>query len=409
MSFLSFITLSVIVFSGLILILIVVLSLVKSKVSSGEKARIFVNDRKDPLVVSSGQNLLSTLAAHEIYLPSACGGKGTCAACKCKVLKGGGDVLPTEIGLLSRREQKEGQRLACQCRVRRDMRIEIPPEILAIRKYECRVKSNRNVATFIKELVLEMNEPFGFKPGAYIQIDIPSFRLRFQDFDVDAKYRSDWDKAGLWNLTAQNDEPVFRAYSMANPPTQQPELVFNVRIATPPGGDKDLPPGIASSYLFGLKPGDTVLISGPFGEFFIKDSRREMIYIGGGAGMAPLRSHLFYLLRTLKTTDRKISYWYGARSLREIFYEDEFRALEKDFSNFSFHVALSDPLPDDQWNGPAGFIHQVIYDAYLKNHEAPEEVEYYMCGPPLMSAAVLTMLDSLGVDPSMIAYDDFGE
>ncbi|HSV43457.1 MAG TPA: NADH:ubiquinone reductase (Na(+)-transporting) subunit F [Candidatus Bathyarchaeia archaeon] len=409
MSFLSFITLSVIVFSGLILILVAVLSFVKSKVRSGDKARIFINDRKDPLVVPSGENLLSTLAAHEIYLSSACGGKGTCAACKCKVLEGGGDLLPTEIGLLSRREQKEGLRLACQCKVRQDLKLEIPSEILAIRKYECRVKSNRQVATFIKELVLETKEPLDFKPGAYIQIDIPSYRLRFQDFDVDVKYRSDWDKAGLWNLTAQNDEPVFRAYSMANPPTQQPELVFNVRIATPPGGDKDLPPGIASSYLFSLKPGDRVTASGPFGEFFIKDSRREMIYIGGGAGMAPLRSHLFYLLRTLKTTDRKISYWYGARSLRELFYADEFRALEKEFSNFSFHVALSDPLPDDQWSGPAGFIHQEIYDAYLKNHEAPEEVEYYMCGPPLMTAAVLTMLDSLGVDPSMIAYDDFGE
>lgn len=409
MSLLSFIVLSVAVFSGLILSLVFILSLVGSKAGDRGKAKIFINDRKEPLEVDCAGTLLSALTSHEIYLPSACGGKGTCAVCQCKVVHGGGDVLPTESSLLSRREQKDGMRLACQCRVRQDMRIELAPEILAIRKYECRVKSNRQVAAFIKELVLEMNEPLDFKPGAYIQIDIPPYNLGFRNFDIDELYRSDWDSDGLWDLTVYNEETIFRAYSMANPPAQQKEIVLNVRIAMPPLRNKDLPPGIASSYLFSLKPGDTVMISGPFGEFFMKDSKREMIYIGGGVGMAPLRSHLLHLLRTLKITDRKISYWYGARSLREMFYENDFRSLEREFPNFSFHVALSDSFPEDQWSGPTGFIHQVIYDQYLKNHDAPEEAEYYMCGPPLMSAAVLEMLDSLGVGPEMIAYDDFGE
>lgn len=309
---------------------------------------------------------------------------------------------------MSRREQKRGVRLACQVKVRQDMSLAIPEEILEIRKYQCKVRSNRNVATFIKELVLEMEEPLDFKPGGYIQIDIPQYSLSFRDFDIEKKFLPDWEKYELLDLKAENEDEIFRAYSMANHPAEKGLIILNVRIATPPPKDMSLPPGLASSYIFNLRPGDPVTISGPYGEFFIKDTQKEMIYVGGGAGMAPLRSHLFHMFHTMKMTDRKVSFWYGARSKREMFYEEDFRQIEKEFPNFKFHLALSEPLPEDNWKGPTGFIHQVLYEQYLKDHAEPEEIEYYMCGPPMMIAAVHTMLDSLGVPQDMIAFDDFG-
>ncbi len=408
MSFLAFVLLSAGVFSGIILLLIFLLTVVEAKVAAKGNATIAINEGGRSLKVPTGKSLLSTLAAQDIYLPSACGGKGSCAQCKCEVLQGGGDVLPTEVGFLSRREQKRGVRLACQVKVRQDMSLAIPEEILEIRKYQCKVRSNRNVATFIKELVLEMEEPLDFKPGGYIQIDIPQYSLSFRDFDIEKKFLPDWEKYELLDLKAENEDEIFRAYSMANHPAEKGLIILNVRIATPPPKDMSLPPGLASSYIFNLRPGDPVTISGPYGEFFIKDTQKEMIYVGGGAGMAPLRSHLFHMFHTMKMTDRKVSFWYGARSKREMFYEEDFRQIEKEFPNFKFHLALSEPLPEDNWKGPTGFIHQVLYEQYLKDHAEPEEIEYYMCGPPMMIAAVHTMLDSLGVPQDMIAFDDFG-
>jgi len=407
-SFLAFVLLSAGVFSGIILLLIFLLTVVEAKVAAKGNATIAINEGGRSLKVPTGKSLLSTLAAQDIYLPSACGGKGSCAQCKCEVLQGGGDVLPTEVGFLSRREQKRGVRLACQVKVRQDMSLAIPEEILEIRKYQCKVRSNRNVATFIKELVLEMEEPLDFKPGGYIQIDIPQYSLSFRDFDIEKKFLPDWEKYELLDLKAENEDEIFRAYSMANHPAEKGLIILNVRIATPPPKDMSLPPGLASSYIFNLRPGDPVTISGPYGEFFIKDTQKEMIYVGGGAGMAPLRSHLFHMFHTMKMTDRKVSFWYGARSKREMFYEEDFRQIEKEFPNFKFHLALSEPLPEDNWKGPTGFIHQVLYEQYLKDHAEPEEIEYYMCGPPMMIAAVQTMLDSLGVPQDMIAFDDFG-
>jgi Na+-transporting NADH:ubiquinone oxidoreductase subunit F len=407
-SFLAFVLLSAGVFSGIILLLIFLLTVVEAKVAAKGNATIAINEGGRSLKVPTGKSLLSTLAAQDIYLPSACGGKGSCAQCKCEVLQGGGDVLPTEVGFLSRREQKRGVRLACQVKVRQDMSLAIPEEILEIRKYQCKVRSNRNVATFIKELVLEMEEPLDFKPGGYIQIDIPQYSLSFRDFDIEKKFLPDWEKYELLDLKAENEDEIFRAYSMANHPAEKGLIILNVRIATPPPKDMSLPPGLASSYIFNLRPGDPVTISGPYGEFFIKDTQKEMIYVGGGAGMAPLRSHLFHMFHTMKMTDRKVSFWYGARSKREMFYEEDFRQIEKEFPNFKFHLALSEPLPEDNWKGPTGFIHQVLYEQYLKDHAEPEEIEYYMCGPPMMIAAVHTMLDSLGVPQDMIAFDDFG-
>ncbi|HSA30338.1 MAG TPA: NADH:ubiquinone reductase (Na(+)-transporting) subunit F [Candidatus Omnitrophota bacterium] len=404
----AFVLLSAGVFSGIILLLIFLLTVVEAKVAAKGNATIAINEGGRSLKVPTGKSLLSTLAAQDIYLPSACGGKGSCAQCKCEVLQGGGDVLPTEVGFLSRREQKRGVRLACQVKVRQDMSLAIPEEILEIRKYQCKVRSNRNVATFIKELVLEMEEPLDFKPGGYIQIDIPQYSLSFRDFDIEKKFLPDWEKYELLDLKAENEDEIFRAYSMANHPAEKGLIILNVRIATPPPKDMSLPPGLASSYIFNLRPGDPVTISGPYGEFFIKDTQKEMIYVGGGAGMAPLRSHLFHMFHTMKMTDRKVSFWYGARSKREMFYEEDFRQIEKEFPNFKFHLALSEPLPEDNWKGPTGFIHQVLYEQYLKDHAEPEEIEYYMCGPPMMIAAVQTMLDSLGVPQDMIAFDDFG-
>jgi len=409
MSLISFVLLSTLVFSGIIILLIAILSFVESKIAAKGDCKITINDQKEPLTVHAGQTLLSTLSDQKIFLPSACGGGGTCAMCKCQVLEGGGDILPTETGLIPRGEQKEQYRLACQVKIRQDMKIHIPEEIFNIQKFDCTVRSNNNVATFIKELVLELpkGKKLDFQAGGYIQIDIPPYKLNFKDFDIEKEYHSDWDKFNIWDLKAHNEEEIFRAYSMACHPAEEGIVMLNVRIATPPPRDMSLPPGISSSYIFNLKPGDKVTISGPYGEFFIKDTKREMIYIGGGAGMAPMRSHIFHLFHTLKTKDRKVSFWYGARSRREMFYDDDFKSIEKDFPNFSYNVALSDALPEDNWTGMTGFIHNALHDNYLKNHEEPEEIEYYLCGPPMMISAVKGMLDNLGVPPEMIAYDEF--
>lgn len=405
-----YIIISTIVFTAIIVFLVAVIAVVKAKVVRAGDCRIFINDDPNPLVVAASGSLLGALATNKIFVPSACGGGGTCAMCKCQVLEGGGHILPTETGQINRRMQKEHYRLACQVKVRADMKIRIPDEIFHIQKFECTVRSNHNVATFIKELVLNLppGQKLNFKAGGYIQIDIPPYKLTFRNFDIEEKYRPDWDKYNLWDLKAENTEPIFRAYSMASHPGEPGLVMLNVRIATPPPRDMGLPPGKASSYIFSLKPGDKVTISGPFGEFFIKDTKLEMVYIGGGAGMAPLRSHLFHLFHTLKTRDRKVSYWYGARSKREMFYTEDFENMAQNFPNFSYHVALSEPLEEDQWTGYTGFIHSVVYENYLKNHEEPQGIEYYLCGPPMMIDAVQKMLDSLGVPPEMIAFDSFG-
>ena len=404
--------LSIAVFTGVILVLVLIINFAESKLLPQGEMTITVNDEEDKkFKVRPGGTLLSALAYETIYLPSACGGGGTCAMCKCQVLDGGGEILPTETGHISRNEAKENWRLACQVKVKEDMNIHVPDEIFSIRKWECTVKSNENVATFIKELVLDLpeGENLNFQAGGYIQIDIPEYRnLLFKDFDVEDEYHPDWDKYKIWNLVANNDEPLFRAFSMANHPAEGNRIMLNVRIATPPPPLwNDVPPGLATSYIFNLKPGDKVTISGPYGEFFIKETDREMVYIGGGAGMAPMRSHLFHLFQTLKT-GRKVSFWYGARSLREMFYDDHFKDLADQFPNFNYQVALSDAMEEDNWKGSTGFIHQVLHDEYLSKHDDPTEVEYYMCGPPPMISAVEGMLDSLGVEPEMIAYDSFG-
>ncbi|HOJ66315.1 MAG TPA: NADH:ubiquinone reductase (Na(+)-transporting) subunit F [Paludibacteraceae bacterium] len=406
---------SLLVFFVVIFLLVVVLLVAKQYLVASGNVTITINNEKK-LEVPAGGTLLSTLVNQQIYLPSACGGKGTCAQCRCQVLEGGGEILPTETGHFSRKEIKEHWRLGCQVKVKNDLSIKIPESILSIKKWECEVISNKNVATFIKELIVKLpeGEHMNFLPGSYIQIDIPPYELKFSEFEVEERFRPDWDKMHLWDLTCSNDEETMRAYSMANYPAEGDIIMLNVRIATPPidratGKFLDVKPGIASSYIFRLKPGDKVNVSGPFGEFHpIIDSKREMLYIGGGAGMAPLRSHILHLLKTLRITDRKISYWYGARSKNEIFYQEDFRELEKEFPNFSFHIALSEPLPEDNWTGPVGFIHSVILNEYLKFHEEPEEIEYYMCGPGPMAKAVEKMLDDLGVPREMLMFDDFG-
>lgn len=404
--------LAITVFTGVILVLVLIINFAESKLLPQGEMTITVNGEEDKkFKVRPGGTLLSALANETIYLPSACGGGGTCAMCKCQVLDGGGGILPTETGHISRNEAKENWRLACQVKVKEDMNIHVPDEIFSIRKWECTVKSNENVATFIKELVLDLpeGESLNFQAGGYIQIDIPEYRnLSFKDFDVEDEYHPDWDKYKIWNLVANNDEPLFRAFSMANHPAEGNRIMLNVRIATPPPPLwNDVPPGLATSYLFNLKTGDKVTISGPYGEFFIKETDREMVYIGGGAGMAPMRSHLFHLFQTLKT-GRKVSFWYGARSLREMFYDEHFKDLADQFPNFNYQVALSDAMEEDNWKGSTGFIHQVLHDEYLSKHDDPTEVEYYMCGPPPMISAVEGMLDSIGVEPEMIAYDSFG-
>ena len=402
---------SVLIFSLIILFLVILINIAVKKLLPQGDAKILINgdDKKSP-IVKPGGSLLSSLAGDNIFIPSACGGGGTCSQCKCQVLSGGGDILPTEISHFSRSEIQDDYRLACQVKVKSDMEIKIPDEIFSIKKWECTVRSNDNVATFIKELVLELpdGEILDFQSGGYIQIDVPEYKLQYSEFDIEKEYHGDWDKFKMWDLVAKNDNPEeFRAYSMANHPAEGNIVMLNVRIAHPPPHQWDAPPGIASSYIFNLKPGDKVTISGPYGEFFIKDNDREMVYIGGGAGMAPLRSHLFHLFHTLKT-GRKVSYWYGARSKREMFYDDQFKAIEKKFPNFSYNVALSDPIEDDNWKGYTGFIHQVVLDNYLSKHEDPTEVEYYMCGPPVMNTAAKGMLYDLGVEDEMIDFDDFG-
>ncbi len=395
-------------FTSVVLALVIVIVLAKRKLVPSGEVNIRVNDEKE-LSSAAGGKLLNVLAVNGIYISSACGGGGTCAQCLVQVLEGGGEILPTERNHISNRRAREGYRLSCQVPVKHDMRIAVPAEALETRKWVCMVKSNRNVATFIKELVLELppGEELNFKPGGFIQIDIPPHHIRFADFEIDERFRDVWDREGLWMLESRVDESVTRAYSMANYPGEKGIIKLNVRIATPPPGSNGAPPGRVSSYIFGLKPGQKVTISGPYGDFFIKDTGAEMVYIGGGAGMAPLRSHIFELFKNRKTR-RRVSYWYGARSLREMFYQDEFCELQKEFPNFSFHVALSEPLPEDNWTGPVGFIHQVLYDNYLKNHPNPEDCEYYICGPPVMLQAVKRLLDNLGVEPENIAYDDFG-
>lgn len=402
------IVLSTVVFTGTIQILVVLLNYAGSKLVNRGKVKILINDdaEKSP-EVEAGSTLLNTLAAEKIFLPSACGGGGTCGMCKCQILEGGGEVLPTEKTQLSRAEMKDHVRLSCQVKVKNDLKIHVPEEIFSIQKWECEVVSNQNVATFIKELILRLpaEENLNFKAGGYIQIDIPPYELTYADFDVETEYRGDWDKYNMWRFKSKLDEEIFRAYSMANHPAEGNIVMLNVRIASPPPG-MDVPPGKASSFIFNLKPGDKVMVSGPYGEFFAKNTEREMLYIGGGAGMAPMRSHIFDLFYS-KNTQRQVSFWYGARSVREMFYDDEFKKLAADHPNFSYNVALSDPLPEDNWTGPVGFIHQVVLENYLKNHPAPEDIEYYMCGPPPMIAAVNRMLYNLGVDKETIYYDEF--
>ncbi len=401
---------SLTVFTGVVIFIVGLILLLEAMVvQKGDRTIIINDDEEKSLTVAGGGTLLSTLVGNNILLPSACGGGGTCGMCRCKVETGGGDILPTELAHLSRTEQKENVRLACQLKVKNDLRIHIPEEIFHIRKYNATVVSNENVASFIKELVLKLDEGehIEFKSGAYIQIDIPEYETAFKDFNIAEAYRSVWDQFGLWKHHIKTEEPVFRAYSMANTPGEE-LLRFTIRIAPPPpGAGEEVPPGIGSSYVFHLKRGDRVVLSGPYGDFFIKETDREMCFIGGGAGMAPMRSHIFHALDTLNTS-RKVTFWYGARSLKEMFYDDEFKALSKRHENFDYHVALSEPQPEDQWTGMTGFIHQCLFEHYLKDHPDPTEIEYYLCGPPPMIDAVCAMLDDLGVAPDMIAFDKFG-
>lgn len=407
------IELGTIIFLAVMLLLIIVILMAKAKLMPSGEVTVNINGERD-MVVNPGNTLLTTLSNNKILMPSACGGGGTCGMCKAQVMDGGGEILPTETGFFTRKEAAEHWRLCCQVKVKQDMKIQIPDEIFGIKKWECEVVSNHNVATFIKEFVVKLpeGENLNFRSGGYIQIDIPKSNVAFKDFDVEEEFRDEWDSFNMWNLKTKISEDTFRAYSMANHPAEGNIVMLNVRIATPPWDRAknqfmNVNPGEGSSFIFNCKPGDKVMVSGPFGEFFIKDTDREMMFIGGGAGMAPMRSHIFDQFLT-KKTKRKATFWYGARSKREIFYESHFRDIEKKFSNFSFHIALSEPKEEDNWDGYVGFIHQVIYDHYLKNHEEPEDIEYYLCGPPMMNAAINKMLDDLGVLEEMIAYDDFG-
>jgi len=408
------IAVSIVVFLVVMLLLVGVLIYARMKLIPQGKVNISINDDKK-LEVDPGSSLLTTLAVNGIFLPSACGGGGTCAMCRCQVLEGGGSILPTETGYFTRKEQHDHWRLGCQVKVRENLKINVDPHIFGIKKWECEVVSNRNVATFIKEFVVRLpeGEHLDFKSGGYIQVDVPPCEVDYgKDIHVEDEYRDEWDKFKMWDLKMRNTELIFRAYSMANQPAEGNIIMLNVRIATPPfdrktGGFMKVNPGICSSFIFSRKPGDKVMISGPYGEFFIKNTKREMMFIGGGAGMAPMRSHIFDQFRT-KKTDRKATFWYGGRSLRELFYVDEFKEIEKNSPNFKFNIALSEPKKEDNWDGYTGFIHQVIIDNYLKQHPEPEEIEYYICGPPMMNQAVLKMLDDYGVPQDMIAFDDFG-
>jgi Na+-transporting NADH:ubiquinone oxidoreductase subunit F len=404
------------VLAGVTMFTVVVLALValllgarRRLVQSGEVTITINDDPGKALKVAAGNTLLGTLADHKIFIPSACGGKGACGVCEVIVKSGGGTLLPTETGYINRGEARRGCRLACQVKVKRDMAIEIAPEVFNVRKWTCKVVSNRNVATFIKELRLALpaGEEVPFRAGGYMQLECPPHRIDFKSFDIEAPYREDWDKFDLWRFKSVLAEPIERAYSMANYPLEKGELLFTIRMAFPPGYKTDIPPGIMSSYVFNLKPGDELTVSGPFGEFFARETGKEMCFIGGGAGMAPMRSHIFDQLKRLKSS-RKMTFWYGARSLKEAFYVDEFDALAAANPNFEWHLALSEPLPEDHWTGATGFIHNVLREQYLNKHPAPEDIEYYMCGPGLMNKAVIDMLLSLGVDRENILLDDFG-
>ncbi len=404
-------------FVAIVLALVALILVARSKLVASGDVRILINGDEDKAIsVPAGGKLLNVLADNKVFISSACGGGGTCAQCKVHVHEGGGDILPTELNHITKGQAREGMRLSCQVSVKQDMKIEVPHEVFSVKKWECEVISNNNVATFIKEFVVRLpeGENLDFQSGGYIQIEVPPYECNYSDFKgIDDRFKPDWDRFKVWNFKAVNTETVVRAYSMANHPAEGDIVMLNIRIATPPPdrssptGWKQVPPGVVSSYVFARKPGDKVTISGPFGEFFIQDTDREMVYIGGGAGMAPLRSHIFHLFHTLKT-GRKVSYWYGARNPNEVFYEDHFRKIEQDFPNFTFHIAMSDPRPEDNWTGFKGFIHQVVHENYLKEHAAPEDIEYYMCGPPMMAQAVLKMLDDLGVEEQMIRFDDFG-
>ena len=409
----------IIVGASIAVFLIVTLSLVglllyaRKKLMPQGKVKIIINEEKE-IETEPGSTLLSTLANEKIFIPSACGGGGTCGMCHIQVNEGGGSILPTEKGFFSRKEQAGNWRLACQVKVREDMEVAVAPEIFGIKKWECEVVSNHGQATFIKEFIVKLpeGETLDFRSGGYIQIDVPKIEVDFKDMNIEEEYKKDWDSFKMWDLKMKNPEEITRAYSMANHPAEGNIVMLNIRIATPPwdrkkGGFMNVNPGICSSYIFSRKPGDKVTISGPYGEFFIKDTQNEMMFIGGGAGMAPMRSHIFDLFDT-KKTKRKATFWYGGRSKKELFYQDHFEKIEKENPNFKFEVALSEPLEEDKWEGYKGFIHQVIYDNYLKDHPEPEDIEYYLCGPPMMNAAILKMLDELGVPEEMIMFDDFG-
>lgn len=395
----------------IIMSFVVVILMARAKLVNTGKVNININDNPDNNIsVEAGGKLLQTLASQGIFLSSACGGGGSCAQCRCKVISGGGDILPTEEGHFTQGEIRDGMRLACQVAVKQDMKIEIDPEFFDVKKWECTVISNDNVATFIKELTLKIpeGEVVPFRAGGYVQLEAPPHTVHYKDFDIAPEYHEDWDNFNLWRYTSTVTEPVIRAYSMANYPEEKGIIKFNIRIASPPPrGPEGIPPGKMSSYVFSLKPGDKITVSGPYGEFFAKDTKAEMVFIGGGAGMAPMRSHIFDQLKRLKS-DRKISFWYGARSKREMFYVEDYDGLAAEFPNFEWHVALSDPQPEDNWEGYTGFIHNVLYEEYLKDHPAPEDCEFYMCGPPVMNAAVINMLKSLGVEDENILLDDFG-
>jgi Na+-transporting NADH:ubiquinone oxidoreductase subunit F len=400
--------LGVLLFTLIVLALVTIIMLAKNRLVAHGNVNININGEKT-ISVPVGGKLLQTLADAKLFVPSACGGGGTCAQCRVKVFEGGGSILPTEESHINKREAREGDRLSCQVSVKQDMKIEVPEHVFGVKKWRCQVRSNHNVATFIKELVLELpeGENVNFRAGGYIQIECPPYSLSYKEFDVEPEYHPDWDRFRIWDVSAKVDEPVERAYSMANYPEEKGIIMLNVRIASPPPGSQGIPAGKMSSYIFNLKPGDEVTISGPFGEFFARDTDREMIFIGGGAGMAPMRSHIFDQLKRIRTT-RKISFWYGARSKREMFYVEDFEGLAAENPNFQWHVALSDALPEDNWAGYTGFIHNVLYEEYLRNHPAPEDCEYYMCGPPIMNQSVINMLLDLGVDREDIMLDDFG-
>ena len=401
--------LGVVSFTGIVLLLVVVILLARSQLVASGNVSITINgDEENKLVVQTGSKLLQTLADNKIFLSSACGGCGTCSQCKCQILEGGGSILPTEESHFNAKEKNDGWRLSCQVAVKNDLKITVPDDVFGVKEWECEVVSNENVATFIKELILKLpeGENVDFKAGGYVQLEAPEYKIDYKDFDIEEEYHEDWDRFKIWDNKAINNEPVIRAYSMANYPEEKGVLKFNIRIASPPPGS-DFPPGLMSSWVFNLKPGDKVKVFGPFGEFFAKETPNEMVFVGGGAGMAPMRAHIFDQLLRINT-DRKITFWYGARSLKEMFYVDEFDKLDNENDNFSWHVALSDPLPEDNWSGDTGFIHQVLFDNYLKNHPAPEDCEYYLCGPPMMNKAVIDMLLDLGVERENIALDDFG-